>query len=159
LRNADTPEVTTALLKFMAEFVLNKTQRLTFDSSSPNGILLFREVSRVICTYGSRVLAAPPPGEPYGAVSWLPLWLVPCMLLLWNVSIRELLGNPPVEASPLWPLSPSHDVCLLCHPMSHLYCPLAPPSAIRTAEVQGHLGVPGHPHPRPGRQLRQLWRV
>jgi len=95
--NADTPEVTTALLKFMAEFVLNKTQvghrqngqgcpaaspaqhctspwpavppfdspapcnimacalfsahlqRLTFDSSSPNGILLFREVSKVGC--------------------------------------------------------------------------------------------------------------
>lgn len=44
---ADTPEVTTALLKFMAEFALNKTQRLTFDSSSPNGILLFREVSKV----------------------------------------------------------------------------------------------------------------
>lgn len=40
-------QVTTALLKFMAEFVLNKTQRLTFDSSSPNGILLFREVSKV----------------------------------------------------------------------------------------------------------------
>jgi exportin-7 len=38
--------VTTALLKFIAEFVLNKTQRLTFDSSSPNGILLFREVSK-----------------------------------------------------------------------------------------------------------------
>lgn len=44
---ADVPEVTTAVLKFMAEFVLNKTQRLTFDSSSPNGILLFREVSKV----------------------------------------------------------------------------------------------------------------
>ena len=44
---ADTPDVTNAALKFMAEFVLNKTQRLTFDSSSPNGILLFREVSKV----------------------------------------------------------------------------------------------------------------
>lgn len=43
---ADCPEVTTAALKFMAEFVLNKTQRLTFDASSPNGILLFREVSK-----------------------------------------------------------------------------------------------------------------
>ena len=31
----------------MAEFVHNKTQRLTFDPSSPNGILLFREVSKV----------------------------------------------------------------------------------------------------------------
>jgi hypothetical protein len=36
--------VTTPLLKFMAEFAFNKSQRLTFDSSSPNGILLFREV-------------------------------------------------------------------------------------------------------------------
>ena len=53
---ADRPEVTTVLLKFMAEFVLNKTQRLTFDSSSPNGILLFREVSQV-----SNISAAPFP--------------------------------------------------------------------------------------------------
>ena len=44
---ADTPEVTTAILKFAAEFVLNKGQRLTFDTSSANGILLFREVSQV----------------------------------------------------------------------------------------------------------------
>lgn len=44
---ADTPEVTTAVLRFLAEFVLNKSTRLTFDSSSPNGILLFREVSKV----------------------------------------------------------------------------------------------------------------
>ncbi len=54
---AEAPEVTTAVLKFMAEFVLNKTQRLTFDSSSPNGILLFREVSK------ARPLP-PPQGEP-----------------------------------------------------------------------------------------------
>ena len=45
---ADSPDVTTAVLKFAAEFVLNKTQRLTFDSSSPCGILLFREVSKVM---------------------------------------------------------------------------------------------------------------
>jgi len=31
---ADCPEVTTAALKFMGEFVLNKTQRLTFDAAS-----------------------------------------------------------------------------------------------------------------------------
>ena len=46
---ADTPEVTTALLRFMAEFVMNKSTRLAFDSSSPNSILLFREVSKVCC--------------------------------------------------------------------------------------------------------------
>lgn len=39
--------VTTPLLKFVAEFCYNKSQRLVFDSSSPNGILLFREVSKV----------------------------------------------------------------------------------------------------------------
>jgi exportin-7 len=39
---ADSPDVTTPLLKFMAEFVFNKSNRLTFDASSANGILLFR---------------------------------------------------------------------------------------------------------------------
>ena len=60
----DTPEVTTPLLKFVAEFVINKTQRLTFDSSSPNGILLFREISKLIVAYGSRVLSIVT-NEPY----------------------------------------------------------------------------------------------
>ncbi|KAG8099586.1 hypothetical protein GUJ93_ZPchr0013g34562 [Zizania palustris] len=39
-------EVTTPLLKFMFGFVLNKSQRLTFDSSSPNEIMLFRYEGR-----------------------------------------------------------------------------------------------------------------
>ena len=42
---ADVPAVTTPLLKFISEIAYNKSQRLQFDSSSPNGILLFREVS------------------------------------------------------------------------------------------------------------------
>ena len=29
-----------------------RSQRLNFDVSSPNGILLFREASKMICTYG-----------------------------------------------------------------------------------------------------------
>jgi len=52
----DDPEVTTPLLKFMAEFVHNKAQRITFDQSSPNGILLFREASTILVTYGTRIL-------------------------------------------------------------------------------------------------------
>lgn len=43
----------------MAEFVLNKAQRLSFDSSSPNGILLFREVSKLVVAYGSSILSRP----------------------------------------------------------------------------------------------------
>ncbi|XP_028775804.1 exportin-7-B-like [Neltuma alba] len=53
---ADSPEVTTPLLKLVDELVLNKSQRLIFDSSSANGILLFREVSKLIVAYGSRIL-------------------------------------------------------------------------------------------------------
>ena len=53
----DDPEVITPLLKFMCEFVHNKTQRLVFDSSSVNGILLFREVSKLLTIYGNYVLS------------------------------------------------------------------------------------------------------
>eukprot|EP00933_Yihiella_yeosuensis_P004307 TRINITY_DN108678_c0_g1_i1.p1 TRINITY_DN108678_c0_g1~~TRINITY_DN108678_c0_g1_i1.p1 ORF type:complete len:332 (+),score=46.92 TRINITY_DN108678_c0_g1_i1:3-998(+) len=52
----DDYEVTTPLLKFMAEFVHNKAQRITFDQSSPNGILLFKEASQILVTYGTRIL-------------------------------------------------------------------------------------------------------
>ncbi|XP_019159433.1 PREDICTED: exportin-7-like isoform X2 [Ipomoea nil] len=71
---ADTPEVTTPLLKFMAEFVLNKAQRLTFDSSSPNGILLFREVSKLLVAYGSRILSIPNPTDIY-AYKYKGIWI------------------------------------------------------------------------------------
>lgn len=40
----------------MAELVQNRSQRLQFDVSSPNGILLFRETSKIIFNYGSRIL-------------------------------------------------------------------------------------------------------
>lgn len=53
---AGVPEVTTVLLKFYAEFIYNKSQRIVFNSSSPNGILLFREASKIIVTYGNHTL-------------------------------------------------------------------------------------------------------
>lgn len=58
----------------MAEFVHNKTQRLTFDSSSPNGILLFREVSKLIVAYGSRILALPNVADIY-AYKYKGIWV------------------------------------------------------------------------------------
>lgn len=67
-------QVTTPLLKFMAEFVLNKAQRLTFDSSSPNGILLFREVSKLIVAYGSRILSLPISTDVY-ALKYKGIWV------------------------------------------------------------------------------------
>ncbi|XP_011034634.1 PREDICTED: exportin-7-like isoform X1 [Populus euphratica] len=82
----DTPEVTTPLLKFMAEFVLNKAQRLTFDSSSPNGILLFREVSKLIVAYGTRILSLPNVADIYG-YKYKGIWI--CLTIL----SRALAGN------------------------------------------------------------------
>ncbi|XP_043408960.1 ran-binding protein 17 isoform X6 [Chelonia mydas] len=48
---------TTPILKLMAELLQNRSQRLNFDVSSPNGILLFREASKMICTYGNQILS------------------------------------------------------------------------------------------------------
>ncbi|XP_054783087.1 uncharacterized protein LOC129290362 isoform X1 [Prosopis cineraria] len=82
----DTPEVTTPLLKFVAEFVLNKAQRLTFDSSSPNGILLFREVSKLVVAYGSRILSLPNAADIY-TYKFKGIWI--CLTIL----SRALSGN------------------------------------------------------------------
>ncbi|KAJ4771637.1 ARM repeat superfamily protein [Rhynchospora pubera] len=83
---ADIPEVTTPLLKFMAEFVQNKAQRLTFDCSSPNGILLFREVSKVIVAYGSRILTLPNSADNY-ANKYKGIWISLTILT------RAMAGN------------------------------------------------------------------
>lgn len=46
-------QVTSPILKLFAELVQNRSQRLQFDSTSPNGVLLFREASKVLCSYGT----------------------------------------------------------------------------------------------------------
>ncbi|ORY39407.1 hypothetical protein BCR33DRAFT_788413 [Rhizoclosmatium globosum] len=53
--NYDHP-VANTILKFYAEFVLNRAQRLVFDISSPNGILIFRETSKVLQIYGNMAI-------------------------------------------------------------------------------------------------------
>lgn len=58
----------------MAEFVFNRAQRLTFDSSSPNGILLFREVSKLLVAYGSRILSLPNVADIY-AFKYKGIWI------------------------------------------------------------------------------------
>mmetsp|Transcript_22610 Transcript_22610/g.49084 ORF Transcript_22610/g.49084 Transcript_22610/m.49084 type:complete len:1118 (-) Transcript_22610:1693-5046(-) len=57
----DQPDVVISLLRFMQEFCHNKANRVNFDQSSANGILLFRATSDVVCAYGRRLLATPPP--------------------------------------------------------------------------------------------------
>ncbi|CAD7702852.1 unnamed protein product, partial [Ostreobium quekettii] len=83
---SDTPDVTTPLLKFVAEFVQNKTQRLSFDLSSPNGILLFREVSKVLVTHGTAVLQKGDVPDIYHH-KYKGIWI--CLQIL----TRALAGN------------------------------------------------------------------
>jgi len=41
----------------MVELLQNRSQRLQFEVSSPNGVLLFREASNMLVTYGESILA------------------------------------------------------------------------------------------------------
>ena len=59
----DQTDVMISLLRFLHEFCHNKANRVNFDNSSPNGILLFRYVSDVVCAYGRRMLQLPPPNS------------------------------------------------------------------------------------------------
>eukprot|EP00922_Rhytidocystis_sp_ex-Travisia-forbesii_P047010 GHVS01070082.1.p1 GENE.GHVS01070082.1~~GHVS01070082.1.p1 ORF type:complete len:1096 (-),score=137.92 GHVS01070082.1:163-3450(-) len=52
----DESDVAVPVLKLMSEFVFNKASRITFDQSSANGILLFKEVSAILLSYGNRIL-------------------------------------------------------------------------------------------------------
>jgi len=55
----DQGDVIISLFRFLHEFCSNKANRVNFDQSSPNGILLFRATSDAVCAYGRRLLASP----------------------------------------------------------------------------------------------------
>lgn len=59
----DQPDVMISLLRFVQEFCHNKANRVNFDQSSPNGILLFRATSDVVCAFGRRALNASTPSS------------------------------------------------------------------------------------------------
>jgi len=84
----DTPDVTTPLLKFWAELVDNKQQRLNFDCCSANGILLFRESSALLKTFGALLFNAPQPAvQDIYAQRYKGIWLAMTILT------RGLTGN------------------------------------------------------------------
>lgn len=70
----------------MSEFASNKTNRIAFGVSSPNGYLLFRLVSQVIVAYGRRVIHFPKEGNQY-RLRLKGTWI--CFL----VFSRSLIGN------------------------------------------------------------------
>ncbi|OQV16693.1 Exportin-7 [Hypsibius exemplaris] len=51
------PAVTNPMLKFMSELDQNRSQRIAFDISSPNNILLFKEICKIFTVYGTRILS------------------------------------------------------------------------------------------------------
>mgnify|MGYP007115614539 CR=1 FL=1 len=65
---ADTPAITSPLLKLFSELVHNKSGRISFPVSSPDGYLLFRETSKLLVAYGQR-LVRHTPADPK---VWLP---------------------------------------------------------------------------------------
>ena len=66
---SDQPVVTTSVLKFFAELVMQRGSRIQFGNSSASGILLFKSAAQAVVSYGQRVLASPhpPPAEAYAA--------------------------------------------------------------------------------------------
>ncbi|GAW80166.1 Ran-binding protein [Plasmodium gonderi] len=52
----DSYDICIPFLKFMCEFVYNKSQRITFPKSSPNGILLFKVVSNILIIISNNLL-------------------------------------------------------------------------------------------------------
>ncbi|KAG2373543.1 hypothetical protein C9374_012006 [Naegleria lovaniensis] len=55
----DNQFVMNSLLKFLADFVLNKNQRICFSYSSPHGILIFKKTSSILTNYGQRLQNVP----------------------------------------------------------------------------------------------------
>lgn len=51
-------QITTSLMKFLAEFCSCKQSRIKFNLSCANGIILFRKVSDIIICYGQNLLSS-----------------------------------------------------------------------------------------------------
>ncbi|KAJ1518220.1 hypothetical protein HMI54_001909 [Coelomomyces lativittatus] len=80
--------VSNSLLKFFLEFCSNKNNRMTFDTSSVNGILLFREASQLLQIYGSRIMnyQASSPSQIYNEV-------YKCIVSCFGIYKNVLSGN------------------------------------------------------------------
>ncbi|ODM92544.1 Exportin-7 [Orchesella cincta] len=97
------PVVTTPILKLFGELVQNRSQRLLFQVSCPNGTLLFREASKMFCAYGDRILTLDVP-----KAQLYPLKLKGISICFWmlkaalcgnyaNFGVFRLYGDPAVD--------------------------------------------------------------
>jgi len=97
------PEVTSPLLRCASQMATNVSGRLNFDCSSAYGILLFREISKILYAYGSRIHdEVPPAGEEY-PLKYKGICL--CITVLTralcgnyvNFGVFELYGDPALS--------------------------------------------------------------
>ena len=72
---ADKPSVTTSVLKFFSELVMQRGSRIAFGNSSPNGILLFKRASQAIVVYGTRLSQTPTPSTDAYALRYKGIYI------------------------------------------------------------------------------------
>ncbi|KAL7073722.1 hypothetical protein ACQ4LE_007266 [Meloidogyne hapla] len=56
----DNADVTTPILKLLAELVMNRQSRLQYDMQTCMAVVLFKNIAKVVCEYGTRLLSLPP---------------------------------------------------------------------------------------------------
>lgn len=104
---ADTPAVVYPLLKLFGELVFSRQQRIAFGSSSPNGVILFREASKAIVAYGRRAAAQPvPPGDATAYAARYKGVAITISILVraldggyFNTGVFALYGDPCLDAA------------------------------------------------------------
>lgn len=88
------PSVMVPLLRLLVELATNRNARMKFSPISAAGLITFRECSRVVCAYGSRVLGAVQASSVEGSVEDEPYThrFKPTSLAL-TVGTRLLTGD------------------------------------------------------------------
>ncbi|PRP83984.1 hypothetical protein PROFUN_08668 [Planoprotostelium fungivorum] len=98
----DNQTVMIPLLKLTSDLAFNCGGRITFDASSVNGILLFREISAILVTFGSRIFSYTPSSNPYKekykSISLCLQMLTRSLLGNYlNFGVFELYGDPTLS--------------------------------------------------------------
>eukprot|EP01117_Protostelium_nocturnum_P010320 TRINITY_DN3708_c0_g1_i1.p1 TRINITY_DN3708_c0_g1~~TRINITY_DN3708_c0_g1_i1.p1 ORF type:complete len:1062 (-),score=375.41 TRINITY_DN3708_c0_g1_i1:42-3227(-) len=98
----DDHDVIVPLLKLGSELAHNSGGRITFDASSVNGILLFREISGLLVSYGTRIYSNNPSDniykKKYKSIALSLVMLTRALLGNYlNFGVFELYGDPALS--------------------------------------------------------------
>eukprot|EP00941_MAST-03F_sp_MAST-3F-sp1_P000272 g272.t1 len=102
---AHDPMVTTAIFRFMCELVFNKANRVMFDHCSANGILLFRETSKIAVAFSRRIITKETPKDDRYKLKYKGMGLALTMLAralggrYVNFGVFSLYGDRALDAA------------------------------------------------------------